>query len=125
MPSPQSRDAVLEKFLENGLPASIGQWMTTNVRRLTNGFEWKIDPKFIRSALLDYLNRSYWAEIETPHQAHQFHLVLAGRSDWWRGTIERRLRRLAHVQLFPLSRSGHWVHIDDLEGLVNCFKRVY
>ncbi len=125
IPKPTSREVVLTHFLEAGLPGSIGQWMTTNVRRLTDGFEWKISPNFVRSALVDYLERDYWSAVEDPNSAHRFYLVLAGRSDWWRGGIERRLRKLSQVQLFPLARSGHWVHIDDLEGLVNCFQRVY
>ena len=125
LPQPESRDAVLARFLKAGLPESIGQWMTTNVRRLRDGFEWKIAPDFVRAALADYLQRSYWSAVEVPNSAHSFYLVLAGRSDWWRGGIERRLRKLSNVHLYPLARSGHWVHIDDLDGLVNCFQRVY
>ena len=124
-PTPQNRESVFAMFQNAGLAESIGQWMTTNVRRTAAGFEWKIEPSFIRAALADYLSRSYWSKIETPQPMHHFYLVLAGRSGWWRGNVERRLRKLGHVRLFPLPKSGHWVHIDDLEGLVNCFQRVY
>lgn len=124
-PQPKNREVVQEHFEDAGLAPSIGQWMTTNIRRTNHGFEWKIDPHFIRPALFDYLKRSYWHLIESRTAEHDFYFVLAGRSGWWRGDVERRLRKLSRVKLYPLSRSGHWVHIDDLEGLVNCFRRVY
>ena len=123
--APSTRAEVLAAFVEAGLAEGIGQWMTTNLRRHESGFVWKIDPSFIRPALADYLNREYWSELENKLTPHRFHCVLAGKSRWWRGMTERRLRLADAVKLHQLPSSGHWVHIDDLDGLVNCFKNVY
>lgn len=125
LPDPQSRQSVLEAFSEAGLEIGIGQWMNTNLRRLKTGFEWKVEPSFIRAALKDYLSRDYWFFLSSRPEHHELHSVLAGRSTWWRGEIERRLRKLPHSQLHMLHRAGHWVHIDDLSGLVQCFESVY
>ena len=125
LPYPKTRQIVLDAFNEAGLEAGIGQWMNTNLRRTDNGFEWKVEPTFIRAALHDYLARDYWSFLSDRPVSHSLHCVLAGRSSWWRGEIERRLRKLPHTQLHILHRAGHWVHIDDLSGLVQCFESVY
>ena len=125
IPQPNSRSEVLATFSTAGLTASIAEWMTTNVRRTQQGFEWKIDPIFVRAALKDYLSRAYWSQLETPPAEHTFYLVLAGRGNWWRGNVERKLRKLTHARIFTLPRAGHWVHIDDLDGLIHCFQRIY
>jgi esterase len=123
--APQSRQMVLDAFRSSGLDDGIGQWMNTNLRRLKTGFEWKIEPSFIRAALKDYLSRDYWSFLSHRPEHQMLHSVLAGRSTWWRGEVERRLRKLPCSQLHTLHRAGHWVHIDDLNGLVQCLKSVY
>ena len=125
LPEPTSRTTVQEAFQSAGLPESIAQWMTTNLRRTVEGFTWKIDPRFVRRALKDYLARDYSAYLEDKPEAHRFHCVLAGRTNWWRGAEERRLRRLEGLTLHTLPRAGHWLHIDDLDGLLKCFRVVY
>ena len=125
LPAPQSRQVVLDAFRSSGLDDGIGQWMNTNLRRVNPGFEWKIEPSFIRAALEDYLSRDYWSFLAQRPAHQRLHSVLAGRSTWWRGEVERQLRKLPNSQLHTLHRSGHWVHIDDLNGLVQCLQGVY
>ena len=125
LPSPTSRQVVLDAFSAAGLDTGIGQWMNTNLRRVDSGFEWKIHTNFIRAALHDYLSRDYWSYLSNRSIHHTLHCVLAGRSSWWRGDNERRLRKLPRTHLHTLHRAGHWVHIDDLPGLVQCLESVH
>ena len=98
LPSPTSRQVVLDAFCAAGLDTGIGQWMNTNLKRVQSGFEWKIDATFIRAALHDYLKRDYWSYLLNRSIDHTLHCVLAGRSSWWRGENERRLRKRENVK---------------------------
>lgn len=125
LPKPDQRQAVTDALIDAGLSMGIAQWMNTNLQRTASGFEWKISPGFIRAALADYLERDYWNHLTVRPDHHVLNCVLAGKASWWRGEVERSLRRLPNSRLHVLQRSGHWVHIDDLAGLVQCFETVH
>ncbi|MGB0647553.1 MAG: alpha/beta fold hydrolase [Bradymonadia bacterium] len=125
LPRPEQRQSVTDALVDAGLSMGIAQWMNTNLKRTESGFEWKISPEFIRAALSDYLEREYWDYLTTRPDHHVLNCVLAGKATWWRGEVERSLRRLPNSRLHVLQRAGHWVHIDDLAGLVQCFDTVH
>lgn len=122
--APESREEV-RRIFEREFSASIAGWMTTNLRRDGMRWQWKLDPDFIERALSDYLRCDYWSLIESSDQNASFHHVLAGQGSWWRGSIERRLRSRQNNTVNVLPNAGHWLHVDDLPGLVACFQRKY
>ena len=74
----------------------------------------------IRALILDYFARDHWPVVEQPPGAPHVHLVIGDRSDSY-SPADRRAARIAStnervtVDILP---AGHWVHVDDPEGLL-------
>ena len=123
LPAPDRTD-VVDHFLTLGLDRRVGLWMTTNLRREADGFYWRFQPSVVASLLDDYGRIDGWPMIDGLRRVVPVHVVLAGRSVWWRGAPESRLRALDGVEVHHLVDAGHWVHVDDPDGLVGLFSRI-
>ena len=111
------RKAVVAHFEAAGLSTGIGRWMTTNLQRTAAGFVWRFDLDVIDALLSDYAGLDLFPYLEAPPPGLALHLVLAGRSNRWQGDTGRRVAALDRVRVHTLPDAGHWVHIDDPEGL--------
>lgn len=114
-----SRQVVVNQLLDAGFAKSIGFWMTTNLRRVDDGFDWRFRLEVIGALLADYWQCDYWPFLEDPNRGPEVHALLAGGSDWWQGAIHRRLTGAHRLQIHELPKAGHWVHIDDPDGLLH------
>ena len=115
------RLAVRNHFDSQGFAPGIGAWMTTNLRRSAEGYVWALDMPVIESMLNDYRQLDVWSVIEDANRGIDVHCLLAGQSTWWQGAVQERLESAQRVGLHILPEAGHWVHIDDPEGMLNAF----
>lgn len=123
------RDDVLDHLATAGMPVAIQRWMTTNLRPALGGFVWTFDLDAAEEMLEDYFITDSWAPLRTSDPtAPAVHLVRAGRSDRWTQSVIRALDELpatargtAHV----LPDAGHWVHVDDPQGLTDLLVRMF
>lgn len=111
------RKAVVAHFEGAGFGSMIGRWMTTNLRRADDGFRWRFDLDVVDALLADYAGLDLFPLLESPPPGLALHLVLAGRSDRWKGETGRRVAGLHKTSVHRLPDAGHWVHIDDPDGL--------
>jgi esterase len=104
----------VEALEERGLPRHIAQWLAGSLR-------FGMDFREIRALLKDYFERDLWSVVEKPPGEIKVHLVIGDRSDAYSpADRERALRTAASnprvtVNVLP---AGHWVHVDDPEGLL-------
>ena len=112
------REEVVRHFIEHGSSLMIARWMTTNLRREDDGFRWRFQPKIVNDLLEDYRRVNGWQMLERVQSKTPVHVVLAGRSQWWRGESQERLKILPGVATYILPDAGHWVHIDRPDELV-------
>ena len=100
----------------------IGDWMTTNLKRVQDGYVWKFDLVGVERLIKDYFKQDLWSLIEAKQES-EVHLVRAQRSDRWSKSIVERLNRqtASHVHILP--NSDHWVHVDNPNGLLDIFDR--
>lgn len=118
LPAP-SRDALRQPLKEAGLPEPIVQWLLTSAVQAQDGWRWLWDLDGVESLLRSYADTDLWPWLEDPPAgAPEVHLVRAGRSDRWSPEDLARFQRMAergrgHV----LPDAGHWLHVDDPEGL--------
>ena len=118
-PQPVSnRLAMVPYFESQGFSRSVGAWMTTNLKRVDDGFVWRFDLARIQKLLDDYRDLDCWADLESAGRTTTINWVLASRSTWWQNDMEVRLRALHSSRVDVLPDSGHWVHIDNPDGLL-------
>lgn len=113
------RLAMVPYFESQGFSRSVGAWMTTNLKRADNGFVWRFDLARIQKLLDDYRHLDCWAGLESEGRTTTVNWVLASRSTWWQNGMEPRLRALNASRVNVLPNSGHWVHIDNPDGLLS------
>ena len=115
-----SRDALVPMLAARGLAPAIAQWMTTNLRLTSGGYRWRFDLPAIEEMLADYYEVDAWSVLEAPPRHLAIHAVRAGLGDRVDATDVARLGRLSEggaVHLHTLPKAGHWLHVDDPDGL--------
>ncbi len=122
VPTPfPSREAMLEALQSRGIATGIARWMTTNLRREGEAYDWAFDLNVIGELLEDYFQQDMWPWLEARRGTPDIHLLRALNSDRFSAEDVRRaqaLPRPTRVQLHELAGSGHWVHADNPEGLL-------
>jgi pimeloyl-ACP methyl ester carboxylesterase len=69
----------------------------------------------------DYFRVDTWDYLAQPRERPEFRLVVAERSDRWTPALRERAKALpasTRVIYHELERSGHWVHVDNPDGLL-------
>jgi pimeloyl-ACP methyl ester carboxylesterase len=116
-----SRAAVVTALGEQGLSSGLASWMTTNLRRVGDDYLWTFDLAAIEELLVDYFARDLWPFLEAENPALERHLVIAANSDRWNGTMRTRaddLGKHAGAHIYRLPDAGHWLHVDNPDGLL-------
>jgi len=115
----QRREDLVGALVAQGFSAPLAQWMTTNLRRADGGLVWAFDLPGVAQMIEDYWRIDLEPLLEDPRLP--LSLVRAGRSDRWDPATVARYRERAHagVDHHVLADAGHWVHVDDPEGLLD------
>ncbi len=117
-----SRERFLDLAQGAGLTRPIAEWLAMNVRRGDDGLRLRLDLGAIRALVDDYLAQDLFGAIASPEAARHVHVVLGGRSRAVSTADRARLAALAaatpRVSVDVLPRAGHWLHVDDPNGLL-------
>jgi pimeloyl-ACP methyl ester carboxylesterase len=117
----ETREKMMTRLAEVGLPAGLVQWMTTNLRRGADGFDWVFELDAATEMVEDYflldampLLRSIKGEV---------HLVRAANRPRWTEAVLGELAQVGErVKVYVLPDSGHWVHVDNPTGLMELMR---
>lgn len=114
------REDFIEAVKAQGHTQMIAEWLAMNLDRTPQGVKLRLDISAIREMLRDYFALDAWPVVE--HSRARIDMVIGGRSQVLSDEDKLRLSRLAqqrgerfHVHV--LEQAGHWVHVDDFEGL--------
>lgn len=121
-----SRAFVVDGLRAAGLSSGIANWLSTNLERDGDVFSWRLDGPALGELLSDYFSLDLWPFLQSLTERRpicpDFHLLVAEQSDRWSGTMRARASALApasaHLHLHHLPNSGHWVHVDNPDGLL-------
>jgi esterase len=116
------RQQVVDSLMQSGMSSGLSNWMTTNVVREGNNYRWAFDLDGIVTLLGDYFSKDLWPFLAQGRTRPEFHFVVAEKSDRWNGEMTKKARELspdtrASVHILP--NAGHWVHVDNPEGLLH------
>jgi pimeloyl-ACP methyl ester carboxylesterase len=123
-PITRRRDLV-QALLDAGLSSAIASWMTTNLSSEGERYVWTLDFPAIELLLADYFETDLWPFLESP-KTLETHFVIAEQSDRIKPHLRQRALALpaeSGVRPHVLPSSGHWVHVDNPEGLLELFKQ--
>ncbi len=114
------RTAVVAELAQRGFDPAICQWMTTNVKPGPGGLVWRFDLQVVEELLLSYFLQDDWPLLRDPPPGVRIDVVRAERSDRWTPDILSAFSTMPtdRVVLHLLRDAGHWLHADNLEGLV-------
>lgn len=123
-PSPApSRDAIRASLQRHGLDPGLVAWLLTSTRRDDGGWRWKYDIAGIDAMLADYGRLDCWPLLDDPPVPVLF--VRAGRSDRWSPAELERFAARPHIALETLPDAGHWLHVDDPDGLLELLSPLF
>lgn len=120
-----SRGEVVEALRRQGLSDGLANWMTTNLKRVPEGYTWVFELGAIEELLQDYYRVDFWPILEQARVSPGVHLVVAERSDRWDADMRKRAQQLppdARVTTHLLPNAGHWVHVDNPDGLLDLMR---
>jgi pimeloyl-ACP methyl ester carboxylesterase len=121
-----TRDAFIDYVHTHGHSRAIADWLAMNLTRSTQGFRLRSDLTVIRALLDDYVACDLWPVLEESQA--EIDLIVGGRSQVWGAAELARAQALAapsqgRVRVTVLPDAGHWVHVDDLAGVVAALAR--
>ncbi len=114
-----SRAAFVEHVHAQGFSRMIADWLAMNLDRTDAGFRFRLDLTAIRALIEDYFAHDLWPVLENTQA--RVDLVIGGRSQVWGQPDIQKAQALADrnpkVRVHMLPKAGHWVHVEDPDGL--------
>jgi pimeloyl-ACP methyl ester carboxylesterase len=108
-----------------GLEMGIAQWLASSYNNKTGDFGF--DLEVVQSLLPQFATQDFEGMLQQVLEKNiRVDLVRGGKNTGWTIETVSQLESLAkdypqHFGLHVLPKAGHWVHVDDLPGLVKLF----
>jgi esterase len=117
-----SREEFIELVKAHGFPDALARWLAMSVHHEEEGVRFGPDLSVVRALLDDYFARDLWRVIDPPPDETIVDLIIGGRSPVFDEGDRARAAAIAkahpdRVHVHLLERAGHWVHVDDPNGL--------
>lgn len=116
-----SREAFVEIVERRGYDRTFAAWLAMNLRRTDLGYQLRVDMTAIRALFESYYQTDLWHVVTHHEKARDMSFIVGGKSDVIRDDDRARLaeadREAPHVTVHTLPNAGHWVHVDDPEGV--------
>ena len=84
------------------------------------GYEWRFNLDAMPALLKSYADTDFWPLIDHGEPDVSFNFVQAAQSERWTAEICREFENRAknpRLQRIVLEDAGHWVHVDNPQGL--------
>lgn len=117
------RQAIVPLLQERGFSTTLARWMTTNLARGNDSrWHWRFQLDAVVEMIHDYYQADLRHVLEAPVADLRIHIVRAERSDRWQPELLHWIDHLpggAPGLLHTLEDAGHWLHVDNPDGLLD------
>lgn len=119
-----TRDAFVRAVEAQGQSKGVAQWLAMNLEREGTSFRFVLELERIHALLDSYFQADLWPVVEASARGEgpRVHVVLGERSRVFDHDDRVRVTALESASAgrvsLDLLPAGHWVHVDDFEGLV-------
>uniref|UniRef100_A0A061SE42 AB hydrolase-1 domain-containing protein n=1 Tax=Tetraselmis sp. GSL018 TaxID=582737 RepID=A0A061SE42_9CHLO len=121
----RSRKTLLEFLAAQGFSDTVAQWVATNLRPTTHNrslLNWTFDIEGIAQMYESYEQTNLWPIIMERPAGLDIDFVRAEKSTFrWAGP-EQEVLESYNCGVYTLLDAGHWVHHDNLNGLVDILR---
>lgn len=124
-----SRDMMIKDIQSRGISVNISTWLGTNMVPSNDGaFTWCFDIEVIKRLFDQYCETDLWDSVygfPEPSNAQasgKLHFIRAGRNKAWKQEHLEQFSKLegnSNVQLVTMPHVGHWLHSEDLHGVLD------
>ena len=124
-----SRNQLKDQLLDLGFSQSMAGWMTTNLEPTgteQGGFTWRFNLNAIPEMLRSYGEFDCWTLVDQLSANVDFRFLRAQNSERWTPLVFADFKKRDKNQglfLHTLEDSGHWVHVDNPQGLAQILKK--
>jgi pimeloyl-ACP methyl ester carboxylesterase len=125
-PAFASRAEFIDALQQRGVSQAIARWLAKNLARDGDALRFALDLDAIEALIADYDRTDLWPVTEAALQDVALRFVLAGKESAVPPEDRARLEQLARrgaIALHVLPSAGHWLHVDDPEGLLALMTR--
>ncbi|MFQ5530097.1 MAG: alpha/beta fold hydrolase [Gemmatimonadota bacterium] len=117
----ETRDDAVAWILSGGFDEATARWMAMNLKRLGESWVWQLDVSGLEDLRADFARSDLWSAVEESLRDTDLRFVYAESGSILSTGARDRLARLeaqdAAVSVTGL-RGGHWLHIDNPDGLL-------
>jgi pimeloyl-ACP methyl ester carboxylesterase len=122
----ESRQWVVNELKQKGVSNEIALWLGTSVITTEDGNKhtWAFNLKTCKDLYMDFRQLDMWPVLNVYPPQKCIHYVRAGREPQWTDSVIERFRHApVNVKLHTMPNVGHWIHSEDLAGLLRLMKK--
>ena len=127
-----TKEWMISELLTSGIDPPVAQWLATSLVPMDAGekqLRWGFDFDTVRSMFEDFCDMDMWPFLEAYRGPSILHFLRAGRNPGWTPEVVAAFESLATrnpwVRLHTMPQVGHWVHVDDLRGMLDLITQQY
>jgi pimeloyl-ACP methyl ester carboxylesterase len=111
-----TREEAVDHLMSGGYNRGVAMWMATNLARVGDGFEWRLDFDAMERLMRDFFRTDLWSVVEAPGGLHDIHFLKASESSAISVDAVSRIEAAASGRVhLHLRTGGHWIHAESPE----------
>ncbi len=118
----ESRQAAIAQLEAEGLSQGVATWMAQNLTNGENGYVWRFNLKRMRALIESFSACDLWPALEKYQHPADLVIIRATQSNVISSEDWERINRIAHRNGLVFAyevQGGHWLNIDNPQGLVD------
>jgi pimeloyl-ACP methyl ester carboxylesterase len=122
----ESKHAFGQCMLAEGVRSPLVAWLSMNLWLSGSKMIFRPDPVVAREMLDDFIRNFLIRDFKRLYPETSLFLVKADQNKEWQGEIQRLLSELVSagfVKEFTLPHSGHFVHMDNAQGILEMMQK--